>query len=161
MVKNFFVLKGDTVEIYLTQGKTTSVDFVDWLNICDSRWYCREGYAVHSRTKYKLHRVLTGYTLTDHKNRDSLDNRRENLREANPHQNSANVSKHPNATSRWKGVAFNASKKRWKASICVNYHRIALGSCLDESDAAMIWNESASEHFGEFAFLNDHPLNHI
>ena len=49
----------------------------------------------------------------DHINRDTLDNRIENLREANAAQNACNRSKFANNTSGAKGVSWHKAQQKW------------------------------------------------
>lgn len=84
--------------------------------------------------------------LTDHKNRNGLDNRRENLRLATRRQNQANRT--PAKGRRFKGT-FPTS--------CGFFARCAgkyLGHFGSEPRAAMAYNIEAQKAFGEFAYLN-------
>lgn len=115
--------------------------------------------------KFKeLHRYLMpapkGY-ITEHKNGNTLDNRKENLRIATPSDNRANSKKqtHRPMTSKYKGVCRKWDKRRqnwtnWKAYIAYKKQRIHLGSFKTEEEAARAYDAKAKELFGEFARLN-------
>jgi hypothetical protein len=91
--------------------------------------------------------------LIDHKNGDSLDNRKENLRIATYRQNSQNKRKiNKNTTSQYKGVS--RFRTGWHATIRVNGKCISLGIFSDEKEAALIYDKNAKEFFGEFACTN-------
>jgi hypothetical protein len=86
-------------------------------------WRCHDG-----RTTLLLHRVIMGCTpgdgvFVDHKNRDTSDNRRANLRltdkRASP-QNRGAVSGPIRGTSQYRGVSWCAETGRWRAQVRVN-----------------------------------------
>ncbi len=108
-----------------------------------------------------LHRLLVGAKkgeLVDHKNRNGLDNRRENLRLATKSTNGGNL-KSCTGKSKYKGVyQKNDNPKRnktWYAQIKINGKKISKGCFFFEKDAALAYNELARHYFGEFAFLNE------
>jgi hypothetical protein len=88
--------------------------------------------------------------LVDHKNHDTLDNRRCNLRICTRSQNQANALKRPN--SRFKGL--KRAGKKWKAEIQCDKRTYSLGTFDNEIQAALAYNKKAMELFGEFACLN-------
>ncbi len=87
----------------------------------------------------------------DHKNRNSLDDRIENLRIATRSQNYANNSIQLRNTSGYKGVSWNKIAKKWRASIGVNKKFISLGYFDNPADAGNAYLKAAKEYFGEFA----------
>ena len=93
--------------------------------------------------------------LVDHRNHNGLNNRRENLRLATPAENIQNARKtRLKTTSRYKGVDFVKATGKWRARICVNGHRIFLGSFDSELDAALAYDAAAKKYFGEYACTN-------
>ena len=93
--------------------------------------------------------------LTDHRDHDKLNNRKNNLRPCNKSQNAANIiKKNTNSSSIFKGVYWSKRRKTWHARIMKNYKGIYLGSFKKETDAALAYNEWAKRIFGEFASLN-------
>lgn len=102
-----------------------------------------------------MHTFLTGWRRTDHKNRDGLDNRRENLREATDSLNNVNrrkMSKHP-----YKGV-FRQTNGRWAARVGSG-SEFYLGTFDTIEEAAMAYDVAAKQRYGEFALLNFPELN--
>lgn len=97
-----------------------------------------------------------GELLTDHINRDPLDNRKVNLLFVMRGQNVVNSpkAKRENPTSQHKGVSWDKDRSKWVASICVNDKRMNLGRFASEDDAARAYNNAAVRHFGVSAFLN-------
>ena len=97
---------------------------------------------------------LSDLPCVDHKDRNCLNNHLSNLRWCTQKENQRNRSKNKNATSVYKGVCFNKSKKKWCASIRHNAQLIHLGSFSDESEAGRAYDRKAIELFKEFAVLN-------
>lgn len=99
--------------------------------------------------------------VLDHADRNPRNNRIQNIRPVTLNQNAWNATKYKTATSKWKGVTKHKQNDKWVAFICTNYVKQYLGSFDSEEDAAMAWNAAALEQQGEFAVLNESPLNHI
>lgn len=101
-----------------------------------------------------LFRELEAGELADHIDRNKMNCTRGNLRVANKSQNAANKTKDRRlATSQYKGVS--KARNKWKASITVNGKLIYLGIVDNERAAAILYNDAARTHFGEFAVLNE------
>jgi hypothetical protein len=93
--------------------------------------------------------------LVDHRNGDTLDNRRTNLRLATCSQNSCNRQKTKSKTSsRFIGVSFDKHKVVWTAYISFHRKRIWLGCFKTEIAAAKAHDEAAKKYHDEFARLN-------
>ena len=87
-------------------------------------------------------------TCVDHIDGNPLNNHTSNLRWATVAENTRNVSKHKNSTSKYKGVSKHGDK--WLVHIR-NHH---VGLFKNEKEAAIAYNNHAKEHFGVFAKLN-------
>lgn len=87
--------------------------------------------------------------LIDHRDLDLLNNRWENLREANRSQNGANSRCKKNSTSGIKGA--KRDKKRWAARITVMGKYYHLGMFDTPEEAGRAYTLAAKQHFGEFA----------
>jgi hypothetical protein len=93
--------------------------------------------------------------LVDHRNTDSLDNRRANLRLATPSQNSCNSRRDKSKTcSRYRGVSFSKRKQKWFAAIRADGRKLWLGYFDNELDAAKAYDNAARKYHKEFACLN-------
>lgn len=155
--------------ISLGEGKFTIVEPGDFYQVNRFNWCAKENgprtYAVrlvadsHNRTKIlSMHREIMGAPagmLVDHRDRDTLDNRRENLRLATHSQNQFNKGKTSRkTTSRFIGVFFEKYSGRWVARTAVEGKRIWLGRFDNETEAARVYDEAARKYHGEFAHLN-------
>lgn len=101
-----------------------------------------------------LHRLITGKRGLDHRNGDTLDNRRCNLRAASAGQNNCNQRpQRRRMASRFKGV--HRSKGRWAAQIKrPGGRRLWLGVFPTQRAAAQAYDRAARQLFGRFAWLN-------
>jgi hypothetical protein len=87
----------------------------------------------------------------DHKDRNSLNDRIENLRPASQSQNNANSAIRSNNTSGYKGVRWDKTLKRWRAYLHFNGNQCYLGSFESAEEAHEVYMKAARDHFGEFA----------
>ena len=121
---------------------------------------CRNGRYLTVRVDghlYAVHRVvwlwMTGswpVALIDHKDRDGLNNRWSNLREASVSQNSQNRSDNKNRRLP-KGVHLVPYSGRYRARIKINKQAIHLGVFDTVEEAVAVRREAELRHFGEFA----------
>jgi len=95
-----------------------------------------------------------GGSPCDHVDGNKLDNRRENLRAATPHQNSCNCGVCLRHTSSFKGVDFHKPAKRWRALIAVDGKRIHLGLFDSREQAAAAYNAASLKYHGEYGRVN-------
>ncbi len=145
--------------IPLTQDKFAQVDDCDYEFLMQWKWFARKKrnqfYA--ARGSVYMHRLLMNNPkgfIVDHKDRNTLNNQKNNLRLATDAQNKANTSSRPNSTSRYLGVHWNKANKKWKVEINKNGKNIFIGRFSCEIDAAIAYNEAAKKIHGEFANLN-------
>jgi hypothetical protein len=87
----------------------------------------------------------------DHINRDSLDNRIENLRPATASQNTMNRKLFSNNRSGCRGVSWNKRQNKWFAYVDVNKRRKNLGYFQDLELADLVATEARDLYHGEFA----------
>lgn len=140
------------------------VDDEDYEYLVQFEWYLKESertfYAVRflptrKRRTESMHRAITGFKETDHRNGNGLDNRRGNLRAATSSQNQANRTKsRGNYSSKYKGVYWCKRTDKWAAQIHVSYKNKSLGYFTNEIEAAEAYDRAACHYFGEFALTN-------
>lgn len=158
------------VRIPLTQNQFTLVDIEDYEETRDSGPWCaawKDGsnsfYAERQspdgkRMTQYLARFLfdpSGESDVDHVSRDSLDNRRSNLRQATRSQNQMNKRPRYGTSSRFKGVSWHKARGKWAAEIRKDGKGVWLGRFAEEEDAARAYDAAAKKHFGEYALTNE------
>lgn len=118
-----------------------------------------EGYAISTGRingeQVRLHRFIMRFPLemVDHKNRNKLDNRKENLRVCNKSQNAVNTAR-KKGKNRFKGVYWSRANGKWLVQIGYNLKVIYGGYFKSELEAAKAANILYSKYHGEFAVLN-------
>jgi len=155
------VAQGEAVRyISLGHGRTVMVDPADfdWLN--RHKWHAAGGSDYARATiggkSVSMHRLIMNPPpgmIVDHISGNRHDNRRSNLRICTPAENLRNARK-GRGTSRFKGVFWNAQRRKWGASIHRDGKNIWLGHFTDEVEAARAYDRAARELFGPFAYLN-------
>ncbi len=105
-------------------------------------------------TTVKMHKLLTGWSMTDHSDRNGLNNQRYNLREASCQENNRNATRQKNNTTGYRGVDYNKDHKAFRARVNVNRKSVYCRYFKTATEAALAYNEAAKIHFGEFANLN-------
>ena len=150
--------------IYLTNGYEAIVDAEDYEELNKHKWYYSKGYAIRCARNIKggqrtilMHRVANQTpdgSQTDHINCDKLDNRKANLRTVTNQQNQMNKGRDKDNSSKYKGVSWHKTNKKWRSRIKANGDHKLLGMFKNEDDAARAYNEAAIKYFGEYAGLN-------
>jgi hypothetical protein len=153
--------------ISLTQGQVAIVDADDFEWLSQFAWYahiCRNTRQYYARCgigpkrnmhQILMHRMILGLTNprigVDHINRDTLDNRRVNLRIATKSQNGANAKVRSDNTSGLKGVSFHKGAGKWAAQIHKDGRTLYLGLHATPESAHKAYCEAAAKVHGEFA----------
>ena len=156
--------------IPLTRGEYALVSEEDYPKvIAAGKWFCWTShghkYAMRhiylpdgKRTVLLMHRLITGLEhgdphMVDHRNRNGLDNQRENLR-VTLDQNPQNISKRKDNSSGYKGVSFHKGSGKWQARIRLKGKSTCLGFFPSAESAALVYDAAALEYHKEFAATN-------
>lgn len=140
------------------------IDDEDYDLVKNYLWYLHKtnsGFYIRGYKNNKfiyLHRLIMNAKpkqFIDHKNHNTLDNRKINLRCCTIKENGRNVRKTKNKTSsKYKGVTFFKRDKKWQAKIQVDGRTIHLGYFVQEIDAAVAYDNAAKKYFKTFAKTN-------
>lgn len=159
--------------IPLTQGQNAIVDAADFEWLSQWNWcavWCpwtktyyaeRKAFVDGKQSSMKMHRAilrLKSSEICDHKNHNTLDNRRENIRKCTASQNGWNRGKPADNTSGYKGVS--RYRGRWRARAVVHGKEIHIGTFDTREQAADAYEERIPHIHGDFAFIPNHvPRN--
>lgn len=157
-------------KIQLTQNQVVLVDDLDyeslsefnWQALWDSKMQTYYAMRVVGRKLVMMARVILDAPKglhVDHKNHDTLNNQRHNLRLCTHSQNHQNERPRKNTTSQYKGVSWHKQHKKWYARIGLRdvfdkKYQKTLGWFTDENQAAFAYDRAAKKHFKDFAYFN-------
>lgn len=152
-------------EIQLTQGQVTLVDDCDYESLLKHVWHTHNNgagllYAVRmlNGSPHYMHRTILNAQrgqYVDHRNKDTLNNQKSNLRLCKQFENCRNRGAQVNSQSGTKGVYFEARRNRWLAQITISGkpNRVTkhLGYFIDFNQAVRAYRNAAEIYFGEYA----------
>jgi hypothetical protein len=160
----------DYKTIELTRGFEAIIDLDDYERVSKRKWhsmgkepyiYAASGYTVSKNRIAKghtnknnfvtLHRFIANApegTVVDHINRNTLDNRKSNLRVCSHSDNLKNLKVFK---VKFKGV----SKDNKRGTFTVGLGKIKLRGFATESDAARAYDMIAKNIYKEYAYLNN------
>lgn len=139
-------------EIPLTRGKVALVDDEDFESLSRFKWQASQEsgiwYARRGHKTIRMHTQIMGGLNVDHRNRNGLDNRRENLRFATRSQNGFNTKLFKSNKSGAKGVSWYKwlAVPKWRADIKVNGRKIHLGYFHDKDEAIAARQTAEAKH---------------
>ena len=125
----------------------------------DPTWVSPTGYAKVNlgKEKYRAHRLafvlMEGrwpHDQVDHINRDKLDNRWANLREATNSTNAVNRGLQANNRTGFRGVSYHKRDQVFRARVKVNGVERQVGQFATAIEAASARDRAMRAHFGDF-----------
>ena len=152
----------DTRYIALTKGKFALVAAADYERLNKYKWTASQvGVTWYARRQSRgktifMHREIMHAPdgmVVDHIDGNGLNDHPRNLRLCTHRQNAYN-SRSASGTSKYKGVTYDKTTGKWRASINHNGKHYHLGLFDTEIEAAQAYDEKAGELFGQYAYLN-------
>lgn len=151
---------GDYSIIYLRSSQGLQECLIDTEDIEKVKKYCwyahfsKSTNSYYADTTYKknrknitlrMHRIIANCPENlevDHRNHNTLDNRKENLRVCTHSENSQNLkgAAKNNRFSKVRGVSFHKSTRKWQVDIGINYKKVYIGlfNSIEEAEKASI-----------------------
>ena len=160
---NTYTVIEESVELDISQDKKTLVDVGDLDRVMEmGRWFAQKStttddyyarsYRVGLLSRFIMCAPQGAYV--DHRNHDTLNNRKENLRVCDPIKSARNRVRQTNSTSGLIGVDWHKLVGKWQARITVDGVRVRLGFFEDKEDAGRARDRAAKEAYGDFVVLN-------
>lgn len=152
-------------KIKLTQGKFALVDNEDCERINQFNWYVDNTYGYWrakrnipfngKQTTLLMARYILDVTdskqFVDHRNHNTLDNQKHNLRICTHAENLRNRKIQKDNKSGYKGVSYFKRDRNWRARIHINHKEMYLGTFDNPKLAHKAYCKAATKYFGEFA----------
>lgn len=139
---------------YTKQNVSFLISNEDLYFVSQYTWTIARGYVRRTKDGRYLHNLLVNPKqgmVSDHINRDKLDNRRCNLRECNRHQNLLNTSKRRDNKSGYRGITKTTGRDTYEYNIWLKGKRIRRCGFLTAQEASGAYLVKAKELFGEYA----------
>lgn len=159
---NIYDLSGKYGIGYTPKGDEFYFDLEDYDKIKNYCWNKSQRYIqtkLSDGTKILLHKLITNTnenTMVDHKDRNTINCRKENLRICTSQENNRNASRRKDNKSGVTGVCWSKKYNAWIAYIHKNKKQILLGKFDDKIDAIRTRLVAEKDMFGDFA-----PQKHL
>lgn len=157
---NEYIFYNDYIEGIASNDNSIKfiIDIDDYDKVKDICWYASismdGNIYMNNKTKtyISLHRLILNAKkgeYVDHIDRNSLNNKKENLRIVTNQQNGFNSSIKKNNTSGFIGVTLSKDRNKWTSQIKINYKVINLGRFLKKEDAIKARLKAELKYFGK------------
>lgn len=156
-------------EVFVVTRKKRKFSFIvddeDFERVSNELWHLENGYPVcvviinDLRKRLKIHQYILGKYcgVCDHKDRNKLNNQKDNLRICTQKQNSRNRSIQRGNKTGYKGIHLVKRINSYRVMISIDDKTFHVGYRKNIIDAAKLYNDAAIKHYGEFAKLNAIP----
>lgn len=162
---NTFVISGDVCQIGIFNRKCAQIaeaiiDAEDYQIVKQFKWSLNVSNDVSyistmvGKDRLRLHSIVMGTPKSqaiDHKDHDTYNNRKSNLRECTPGQNRQNSKVNKKSSSDIKNVYKEKSTGKWIVSVQANKTRHYIGRFANIEDAKQAAIKARKKYHGEFA----------
>lgn len=165
-------IEGDFAFVPLTKGYEAKIDASDVALVSGRNWSAtiigktkKRVYAVcgvsigpgKTRLVY-MHRVLCDGPNVDHRDHDTLNNTRANLRSCSTGENNRNTRVRSDSALRLKGVYPDNRRGGFRTAVRLNGRTVYQGHFETIDEARVAYDREARKAFGDFAFVNGGEL---
>ena len=166
--RNEYKIENNIAIIYLRNSKheivgETIIDLEDLDRVIKYKWTLGTwNYAeakIDDKSVLMQRLIMNEYRkeyIPDHKNRNTLDNRKSNLRISNKSENAVNSKLSSSNTSGIKGVSWSNRLNQWRSYLNKDGIRYEFGYFKNKNDAVKERLKGELKYFGEFA-----PQKHL
>lgn len=141
------------IDFYIDLADYEKCKDICWFGNYDRHTNSYYIYGTQNNKKISLHQFLLGKKdgfVIDHKNHNTIDNRRKNLRMVTLSENAMNQKIKSNNTSGAKGVRWHKATQKWQVGIGVGKKQIYLGVYENFEDAVKVRKDAEIKYFGEY-----------
>jgi len=150
--KIFYALVDDEDYEEINKYKWTILNSPSWNKVNPTNRYAYRRFMKDGKYKnITMHRQITGYLITDHIDRNGLNNQRKNLRPATHQQNMHNIGLRRNNTSGYTGV--HKHNNGYRAQMRINGKWKYIGFSLDKLKCAKMMAEAIKKYRGDFGVV--------
>ena len=142
-------------EFYIDVEDYDKVKDYCWRECVDQTGYHYLASRDRENTLLRMHNLIVG-KYYDHKDRNTFNNRKYNLRPATKNENARNKSLQINNKSGVSGVFFDRFCNKWRAYIGVNGKCFYVECCSNKENAIKARLKAEADYYGEFA-----PQRHL
>ncbi|WP_139074748.1 hypothetical protein [Paenibacillus elgii] len=156
---NTFEFNDDCITGITKKGERFYFDTEDYDIVLKYTWYIKNDYVVANDKNNKMifmHRlvmnIIDDNIICDHRDHNTKDNRKMNLRQSTISENQMNKTIQRNNTSGVTGVSWFKTRNTWVVRINVNKKRIIIGYFKNFEEAVKARKEAERKYFGEFRY---------
>lgn len=166
---NTYDLTGDYGIGYTTKGEEFYFDLEDYDKIKSYCWcVAKNEYIVaqdcNNNKVLSMHKLITDCEkdkVIDHKNHNTRDNRKSNLRICTQSQNMCNVKNRGHNTSGYRGVTWNSKREAWQVYVIYEGVRKYIGQFKDKKDAIKARMKAEKEIQGEYSYSSSNDREQL
>lgn len=142
-------------EFYFDLEDYDKIKEYTWYAFIDGSTKALGAWDKKKQSRILMHQLL-GFYEHDHKDRNELNNKKDNLRLCTKSQNRINANKRNDNTSGFTGISYNKNDHKWWVKISINKKETLVGRYVNKEDAIIARLKAEKKYYGEFA-----PQRHL